>query len=712
MTVGECGEEYLMLKDFRADLNRDGVFGDEGFAGFSLFLWIYLSSSARPSVILRQVSTENDDDAPFLSVNEENKLILFPLMFLHNEASFVCSSFPWSDIHHITSKSECPLERWVHIGCKATKDYICLYFNGELSHNMPFSSSSDDHDVDNLKKLALAGISGNDDKLQAYVYNACVLPLSASVKDDFAKNPPVKLSINGSCTSDALEVGRDGVWSIVGGKASCRRNFSLDVVLLDAIGRTVHKDMEIIASLVYANSGSPIEKTQDNPEAPLLVACEGLEYPSTEKPVALFLGRATFKLKISQLSSKSDNRLFSICFRASQTKCYPFFEACCPPIRCISRSRCIRPIIIGKRQTLASPVCDRTHAPGMNDRLQVTNEDIRIGHPERESHGKPVNVLSSKRSKVGSEKSRQVDANGNLAQVLKTNFEAKPNNLDGLDSCPSDSESIDARNSDVKWIGESIDPSSDVVIFRYCLEGTYERSLLLKEMIKSSNNEEMVTFAEQVCLYSGCMHHRYPILISKQLIKEGNDTWNSICQNGNRALWMTATPEINKRFMSISRSTTRGLSEKDLEVLRGIAGCGEELSLENFITMWQWLYPVAVALSNVQINAMWECTLPKWIEGFITAEEAESTLKGPRGIQKSGAFVLRFPTSRSWPHPDAGSLVVTYVGPDLNIHHRLLSIDHRSLHPCFDDSKESGAELLQNLLLKEPELSQLGRVFR
>lgn len=59
--------------------------------------------------------------------------------------------------------------------------------------------------------------------------------------------------------------------------------------------------LQITASLVYADNGAPIQKTQDNTEAPLLVGCEGLEYPSTEKPVALFFGRATFKLKISQV---------------------------------------------------------------------------------------------------------------------------------------------------------------------------------------------------------------------------------------------------------------------------------------------------------------------------------------------------------------------------------------------------------------------------
>lgn len=124
-----------------------------------------------------------------------------------------------------------------------------------------------------------------------------------------------------------------------------------------------------------------------------------------------------------QLSSKSDNRLFSICFRASQTKCYPFFEVCSPPIRCISRSRCIRPIVIGKRQASASPICDKTHVPGINDRLPITHENFGNGQPEIACHGKQASCISSKRSKVGSDKSpRLLDASGNIAQVPANSF--------------------------------------------------------------------------------------------------------------------------------------------------------------------------------------------------------------------------------------------------------------------------------------------------
>ena len=115
---------------------------------------------------------------------------------------------------------------------------------------------------------------------------------------------------------------------------------------------------------------------------------------------------------------------------------------------------------------------------------------------------------------------------------------------------------------------------------------------------------------------------------------------------------------------------------QDFELLRKIAGCQDYMAQENFEKMWCWLYPVAFTLSSDWINAMWNSTSPKWIEGFITKEEAELSLQGPRGLQEPGTFVLRFPTSRSWPHPDAGSLIVTYVGCDYTLHHRLLSLDN------------------------------------
>lgn len=117
-------------------------------------------------------------------------------------------------------------------------------------------------------------------------------------------------------------------------------------------------------------------------------------------------------------------------------------------------------------------------------------------------------------------------------------------------------------------------------------------------------------------------------------------------------------------------------STQDFQALKGIAGCQAYLTQENFDKLWCWLYPVAFSISNDWANATWKSTSPKWIEGFISKEEADSSLKGPRGLREPGTFVLRFPISRSWPHPDAGSLVVTYVGNDHTIHNRQISVDY------------------------------------
>lgn len=80
------------------------------------------------------------------------------------------------------------------------------------------------------------------------------------------------------------------------------------------------------------------------------------------------------------------------------------------------------------------------------------------------------------------------------------------NSCEGTDSGPSDSDSTDLKDSEARWNVDSI--ISDVTTFRYCLEGTFERSVLLKDLVASLCNEEIAHFAEQVCLYSGCSHHR------------------------------------------------------------------------------------------------------------------------------------------------------------------------------------------------------------
>ncbi|XP_039117364.1 SH2 domain-containing protein A-like isoform X2 [Dioscorea cayenensis subsp. rotundata] len=700
----ECRvEDYSELKDLRLVLDQEAINLENGFA---LCFWIYFSGSTRPSsLILRQVMCfGREGEAPFLALSEENKLMAFPLMVLHKEGPPTENSFPWTDLVQISSETECPLQKWVHIGCKITADYMHLYIDGNLvGEKLLYPLMKDGHDQDDLKKISLSGNDGNDEKLQGYVYNVQVLPVSSSIVDHFMKNPPVKLSIDGMCPHDEVEEARDGVWSIVGGKASCRRNFSLEVVLLDALGRSVHKEMEVVASLVYSDNGELVERSGDGAEAPLLTSFDGTELPSTERPVMIRHGRATFKLKISQLSSKSDNRLFRVCFHTTHIQRYPFLEAFSQPIRCISRNRskCSSEKFLKK---LASAQLDETDSPTYNSFEADENCEVYFQNLDQ-SESKCI--PSSKRIKAGQDNLPSMICGDGTSEGVKqrnSRIEVQLQNDDGSDVTPSDSESTDTGNSESRWAEHSTNPITDAVIFKYCLEGTEERSILLKGIISSASNQDVANFAEQVCLYTGCSHHRHQIMISKELILQGSETWTLISKKNGCVFWSDAAPEINRKFMSIARSPSRGLSTQDLEVLREIAGCGNELSKDDFEKMWCWLYPVAWALSKDQLNGMWKCMSPKWIEGLITREEAEDSLRVPSGLQKTGMFILRFPTSRSWPHSDSGSLVVTYVGADYSIHHRLLSLDH--------SNREMDSGLLQELLLQEQELSQLGRVFR
>lgn len=60
---------------------------------------------------------------------------------------------------------------------------------------------------------------------------------------------------------------------------------------------------------------------------------------------------------------------------------------------------------------------------------------------------------------------------------------------------------------------------------------------------------------------------------------------------------------------------------------------------------------------------------------MISRDEAETLLKTEEVMFTAGTFLLRFANSRTWPHPDAGALVVSYVGNDTRIHHKLLTLD-------------------------------------
>ncbi|KAF7115272.1 hypothetical protein RHSIM_RhsimUnG0060100 [Rhododendron simsii] len=632
-----------------------------------------------------QTHSEIAGIVPFLVLDEENKMMLFPLLFLHKEAPSPPNPTSGVEVPHASAKIAFSFDKWVHVGCEVATHLVRLHINGEIAGEMPLSSSAvNDSNLNGLRSISLVGTDGDDDRFEGYVHHFELLPKTSSIKAHFVKNPPLQLSVDGSSASD-IEEDEDGVWSIVGGKASCRRNFSLDVTLRDAFGEPINKEMEVVASLLYADNGLPVDKP-DDAEAPLLTSYDGIEFACCDRPSKLTNGCASFKLKIAQLSSKCDNRLFRIRFEIPKMGSYPFFEAFFSPIRCISRNR---------NTQISSVKWKRSNSSGLGEGSSELLYNI-----VREAKFSP----SSKRVKLGQENSfatRKANLTMDRADdecnsrawtanedynVYGSSLERRPENHEETDNSPSDSESIEARKSNFKSTSSNRSPVSDTAIFKYCLGGLNERALLLKEVATVASEKELVDFARQVSLYLGCSHHGRQVILSKRLVEEGTKAWDLISRNNPHVIWENV----------------------DFETLRRIAGCQEFVARENFEKMWCWLYPVAFTLSRVWVNAMWNSASPKWMEGFITKEEAESSLQGPGVLQDPGTFVLRFPTSRSWPHPDAGNLVATYIGSDYNIHHRLLSLDY-----IFSSGeKETSSKPLQDMLLAEPELSRLGRIIR
>ncbi|XP_012575055.1 SH2 domain-containing protein A-like isoform X2 [Cicer arietinum] len=701
-------EGYRTLKDLRLEIE-----GKEGT--FSICFWVYLMNSTTfPAIILHQVHSDISQSAPFLIINENKRVNILPVLFLHEEAPDTGSINSWTEVPHATVDFEFSLEKWVHVGCEVCPNNIRLQINGEIVAKKSLSSLlNKESNSSDLKKITLANVGGNGNNVQGYVHNFEVFHNVSFIKDHHLKDPPLKLSIDESAASE-VEEESGGIWGIVGGKASCRRNFSLDVVLSDAFGQPVDKENEVFASLVYADTGAPVENTSDD-EAPLLSSYDGIEFSSRERPSKLLLGRASFKLRISQLSSKCDNRLFLIRFCVPKLGNYPFLQTNTCPIRCISRSRNTRlSTLVWKRSTYALQRLNLSQSSAMDDR---SLEHTHSGHEEK------TNPLM-KRFRVGLDKiSVSVNADSTKKQSgvecnshvwipnqVENGF---PRSLDGRslnfeeDAYPSESESIGERNSPSNSMGSRRYPISDITIFKYCLAGLTERSLMLKEIATSSSDREISELAHQVSHYSGCSHHGNQILSAKRLIEDGTNLWRAMSANNHHVPWESAVYEIEEQFMKIASCGSRSFSHQDLEILRRIAGCQEYLTQENFEKLWCWLYPVACIISRDWVNPIWNSTSPKWIEGFITKEEAEASLQGPAGFQEPGTFILRFPTSRSWPHPDAGSLIVTYIGKDYKLRHRLLSMDH-----IYGSDRRIDVKPLQDMLLAEPELSRLGRTMR
>lgn len=697
---------YSSLGDFRLDVEaekeeeQERDEGEEGEDGSLLFcFWVFLLKSATfPCTIFRQVNSDVKDGFPILVLNGDKRLTLLPPLPPQKESPDSEVSPFSSEKSYASSDSDFPFGKWVHVGCQVSSELLRLHIDGEVVDEKTLSASKDG-ESNRLRKISLVSTSGTDDGIEGYLYSPKVLHPSSSIEDHY-KDSPVHLAIDKSSASD-IEEGSDGIWSIVGGKASCRRNFALDVVLLDAFGQIVDKEMEVVASLLYANSGSLVEKTSDD-EAPLLTSYDGIEFDSYEKPSKLLHGRASFKLKISQLSSKCDNRLFHMRFNIPRAGNYPFLEAFSNPIRCVSRNRNARTSLIIWKRPASGILPVKCTLSSKYESPELEHNTVREAKPSP----------SSKRVRLGKAdySFQQLDdeCNSNIRSDFKAkdSFGTRPDvilkNFETAEKLFSDSECTKMRNSNSKSMPSVGKAVPDSFTFSYCLAGPHERALLLKKFAASASDEEVLELANQVSLYTGCSHHWNQIAVAKKLIEEGTKLWSLLSQNNSHVPWESAIYEIEEYFMKIASCNTRTLSQQDFELLRRISGCQDYLMQENFERIWCWLYPVVLSLLRDSVRALWTSVSPRWIEGFITKEEAETSLRSPNGHQEPGTFVLRFPTSRSWPHPDAGCLVVTYMGDDYNPHHKLLSLDYicRSSRP------------LGELLLMEPGLSRLGRAFR
>lgn len=89
-----------------------------------------------------------------------------------------------------------------------------------------------------------------------------------------------------------------------------------------------------------------------------------------------------------------------------------------------------------------------------------------------------------------------------------TSLEGKRETIEETENSLSDSGSVEAKNSASEVMASERNLISDLSIFKYCLGGLNERSLMLKEITPSASDQDMDNFSQQISLYSGCLHHR------------------------------------------------------------------------------------------------------------------------------------------------------------------------------------------------------------
>mmetsp|Transcript_1260 Transcript_1260/g.4469 ORF Transcript_1260/g.4469 Transcript_1260/m.4469 type:complete len:818 (-) Transcript_1260:275-2728(-) len=262
-----------------------------------------------------------------------------------------------------SKKTSCvlPVGKWILMRLQLSNSALSLTVDGSVVETTASTLLGAVKDAES-KKLTLNGCAGSKDLLWTC---GLVSQPSSSAEDEkevMASGTPLILGLNNDALQD-LEVSTTAeheeaagmeeqtMFVVVGGKASCRRKFTMEVVVKDANGEIVRNgvcdDMVLVADLRFATSGRPL---LSDAEPALLTTFDGVEYCSTARPTRVKDGIANFKFTISRLSSKCGNQLFSIRFRLTEAslkegssvkfETFPgFLQTKTRPILSVSRKR-------------------------------------------------------------------------------------------------------------------------------------------------------------------------------------------------------------------------------------------------------------------------------------------------------------------------------------------------------------------------------------
>ncbi|CAI5530328.1 unnamed protein product [Closterium sp. Naga37s-1] len=108
------------------------------------------------------------------------------------------------------------------------------------------------------------------------------------------------------------------------------------------------------------SSAVKLEEGQAMVEPPLFTTFNGVEFPAHLRPSQMLAGRATFKLALSVLSSKCDNRLFAVCFTAATPLNAP------TPLNADGSPLLVAPGYSRAIRSALPPMPARTHAPHLH----------------------------------------------------------------------------------------------------------------------------------------------------------------------------------------------------------------------------------------------------------------------------------------------------------------------------------------------------------